>query len=231
MSARSCATSAMFRRAFTRTDLLVLLATVTVLALVSFASLTRSRQKAQLQTCISNLQAVGRAVLLYANDHAGRLPGPVPDQPGDSWWWYKEQVKGYLGLSGLSSTNDRLFACPLDRGYSDPQPFCMSARFDYTSYVFNGVTLFGMPNIAGWKLSSVKEPSRTLLVTEWAAHPPLSWHRSRTGRANRPFYCDAESVVAFTDGHVRLTKMYYDGFSAAYTRDPIPGYDYKFSGH
>ena len=66
---------------------------------------------------------------------------------------------------------------------------------------------------------------------EWAAHGPLSWHRSRTGKANAPFYRDAESVVAFTDGHVGLTRIYFDGFNAAFTRDPILGYSYKFSGN
>src|SRR5438132_14323448 len=40
------------------------------------------------------------------------LPGMVSGQPGDLWWWYKEQVKGYAGLSGPSSTNDRVFSCP-----------------------------------------------------------------------------------------------------------------------
>ena len=65
---------------------------------------------------------------------------------------------------------------------------------------------------------------------EWAAHPPISWHRSRTGKANVPFYNDAESIVAFIDGRVSMIKVYYDGYNAAYTRDPIPGYDYKYSG-
>ena len=66
---------------------------------------------------------------------------------------------------------------------------------------------------------------------EWVAHAPLSWHRSRTGRANTPFYNDAESVVGFVDGRVALIKVYYDGLNAAYTRDPAPGYNYKYSGH
>ena len=42
--------------------------------------------------------------------------------------------------------------------------------------------------------------------------------------------CDAQSVVAFVDGHVSFSKIYYDGYNAAYTRDPIGGYDYKYSG-
>src|SRR5262249_9399097 len=136
-----------------------------------------------------------------------------------------------VGLTGASSTNDHVFACPGDRGYSDAQPFCRNPRFDYGSYVFNGVTLPGVPNIAGWKVSSVVQPRRTLLTMEWAAHALLSWHRTRTGKANAPFYTDAECVVAFVDGHVGVSKIYYDGYNAAYTRDPIVGYDYQYSGN
>jgi hypothetical protein len=29
---------------------------------------------------------------------------------------------------------------------------------------------------------------------------------------------------------VSLTRIYYDGFNAAYTQDPIDGYDYQYSG-
>jgi prepilin-type processing-associated H-X9-DG protein len=216
--------------AFTRTDLVVVLSMIAVLAALIITPLTLLRNKARLNVCTGNLQQVGRAVLLYAEDHGTALPAPIVRHPGDFWWWYKEQVKGYVGLSGSSSPSDRVFACPVDRGYSDPHPFSMSARFDYGSYVFNGVALLGTPNIAGWKLPTVNQPARTLLVMEWAAHAPLSWHRSKTGKANAPFYCDAQSVVAFADGHVKLTKIYYDGYNAAYTRDPIPGYEYKYSG-
>jgi hypothetical protein len=217
--------------AFTRTDLIVMLAAAAVLAALVFTPLNLVRKRTRLNLCTSNLQQVGRAVLLYAADHETTLPAPTGAQTGDFWWWYKEQVKGYVGLTGPSSPHDRLFACPVDRGYSDPQPFCTNPRFDYGSYVFNGVTLYGTPNIAGWKLPTVNRPERTLLVMEWAAHAPLSWHRSKTGQANYPFYRDAECVVAFADGHVNLTKIYYDGYNAAYTRDAIPGYDYKYSGH
>jgi prepilin-type processing-associated H-X9-DG protein len=66
---------------------------------------------------------------------------------------------------------------------------------------------------------------------EWCAHAPLSWHRSRTGKANAPFYSDAEAMVAFLDGHAEIIPIYYDGYNAAYTRDPIAGYKYRYSGH
>ena len=96
-------------------------------------------------------------------------------------------MKHYAGLTGASSDKDTLFACPDDRGYSDPVPFHVSPRFDFNSYVFNGVALPGLPNIAGLPLSAVNQPKRTLMVMEWTAHAPLSWHRSKTGRQNSPF--------------------------------------------
>jgi hypothetical protein len=211
-------------------DLLITITTVAVLMALVVISMGRFRAKNQLTVCLANAMQINRAVLLYAKEHGDQLPDNVKGQPGDLWWWYKERVKAYVGLSGPSSPDDRLFSCPADRGYSDPRPFCKTARFDYNSYVFNGVQLPGAPNIAGWHVSSIQAPQRTLLVMEWPAHAPLSWHHSRTGRANGPFYRDAESVLGFVDGHVCFSPVYYDGYSPAYTRDPIFGYDYRFSG-
>ena len=219
------------RLAFTRTDLMVCVAILSVLLAVFVAQLTNRKMKAGLARCSANLHAIGRAVLDYAGDNEQRLPGLLADDPHSLWWWYKEQVKSYVSLKGESSARDTLFGCPQDRGYTDRIPFRLNGRFDFNSYVYNGVTLPGMPNIAGLRTSEIRRPQRTLLVMEWTAHAPLSWHRSRTGRENMPFYCDAQSVTAFVDGRVGLTRIYYDGYNAAYTQDPIAGYDYQYSGN
>jgi type II secretory pathway pseudopilin PulG len=215
---------------FSLPDLLVLVAIVALLASIGAVLAKRSKQQSNLALCVANLGRVDKAILAFANDNSGNLPGPEPDSKNDHWWFYKEQIKKYAGLGGASSPYDTVFACPDDRGYSEKQPFHLTPRFDFTSYVFNGVTLPGLPNIAGAVVSSVRKPARTLLVMEWTAHAPLSWHHSRTGAANGPFYNDAESVTAFVDGHAALTKIYYDGYNAAYTRDPISSYDYQYSG-
>ena len=219
---------------FTLTDLLVTLAALSLVAVLALAVVTRASAKTKLTQCLSNLQQVNQAVLKFAADHGGALPSTEGSPAPGGWWWYKEWVKGYVGLTAASSANDTVFACPLDRGYGDslsePQPFWRSARHDFTSYVFNGVDLPGIPNVAGRKVASIQTPTRTLLVMEWTAHAPLSWHRSLTGRANTPFYRDAESVVAFVDGHAALVKIYYDGLNPAFTRDPPPGYAYQYSG-
>jgi type II secretory pathway pseudopilin PulG len=221
--------------AFTLTDLLVTLAVISVLAAVLVPVVARARTGSRLSLCTGNLQQVSRAVLQYAHDHQERLPPVDGSPPPGGWWFYKDRVKAYLGLQGPSSPEEKVFACPEDRGYGEgterPRPFWQSRKHNFTSYVFNGVNLPGVPNIAGWELADIQAPARTLLVMEWVAHAPLSWHKSRTGKANTPFYCDAESVVGFVDGHVALTKIYYDGLNAAYTRDPPSGYDYKYSGN
>jgi hypothetical protein len=218
-------------RAFTRTDLLVAMAATSVLTALIVIPVTNAKRKARLATCLNNLQQVNRAVLQFATDHDQTLPGPTAGQPGELQWWYKEQVKRYAGITESSSASNTVFACPDDRGYTDPRPFYRSDRFDYGSYNFNGVLLPGAPNLAGLALSAITEPKRTLLTMEWTAHGPLSWHRSRTGKRNSPFYRDAESVVGFVDGHISLTPIYFDGYTPAYMRDPLPVYAYRYSGN
>jgi hypothetical protein len=222
-------------RGFGMTDLCVLIAVLALLAAIVLPLVAGARAKSRLAQCVANLQAVSRACLLYAQEHKDALPMLDASPAPGAWWYYKEQVKGYAGLSGPSSPNDKVFACPMDRGYGEgtekSQPFWQSKKHDYTSYVFNNVNLPGVPSLAGRTVTSVNEPGRTLLVMEFTAHAPLSWHKSRTGKANMPFYSDAESAVGFVDGHVKFVRIYYDGMNAAYTRDPIPGYEYKYSGN
>jgi len=218
---------------FTLPDLLVVVALLSVLAAIAVPLVAHNRAKSRLTQCIGNLQQVNRAVLLYANDEQGRLPSMKNCPAPGAWWYYKEQVKTYVNLTGPPSPEDKVFGCPDDRGYGEgteeSRPFRLSKKHLFTSYVFNGVNLPGMPNVAGREVASIKDPTTTLLTMEWTAHAPLSWHHSRTGRANMPFYNNAESVVGFVDGHVAFLPIYFDGCNAAYTCDPIPGYAYRYS--
>ena len=221
-------------RGFAFPDLLMTVAAVLLVLAIALPMLIDARARSRQAVCAENLQKVAAAIL-SASQIEGRLPQDDPAAKGvmgppPLWWFYKEQVKGQLMLKGPSSPADKVFACPDDRGYEENRPFRLSAKFDYGSYVFNGVNLPGYPNIAGRVVSTIKDPALTLLVTEWTARAPLSWHRSRTGKKNQPFYNDAESVVAFVDGHVDFIPIYYDGMNSAGTREPIPGYKYKYSG-
>src|SRR3954469_14488418 len=206
---------------FSGIDLLMAAAGICLLAAIIVPTTTRLRENARVSQCRANLAKITAAVLLYSEDNQKTLPLLPKTSANGVWWWYKEQVKHFAGLQGKSSPNDKLFACPSDRGFDEPVPFYQSQKSDYGSYCFNGVNLPGVPNIAGRQIPSIVDPGRTLLVMEWSAHAPLSWHKSKTGKSNLPFYDNAESMTSFVDGHVDLIKIYYDGLNAAYTRDPI----------
>ena len=62
------------------------------------------------------------------------------------------------------------------------------------------------------------------------ARPP-GLAQEQDGQEQHAFLLRRQSVVGFVDGHVSFSKIYYDGYNAAYTRDPIPGYDYQYSGN
>src|SRR6266404_4472912 len=56
------------------------------------------------------------AIRLYADDWSDSFPvlpqlNPYPNGVGA---YYKQLVKGYLGLSGAASSNEQVFVCPSD---------------------------------------------------------------------------------------------------------------------
>jgi prepilin-type processing-associated H-X9-DG protein len=59
---------------FTLTELLVVLATVILLALTAAPALSRARPKSQLARCASNMRLWGTATAMYLGDHNDRLP-------------------------------------------------------------------------------------------------------------------------------------------------------------
>jgi prepilin-type processing-associated H-X9-DG protein len=66
------------RPAFTFVELCVSVAIITILAAILFPVFARARQKARQATCASNLEQIGLAMRLYAEDHYGAFP------PGDN---------------------------------------------------------------------------------------------------------------------------------------------------
>jgi prepilin-type processing-associated H-X9-DG protein len=120
------------------------------------------------------------------------------------------------------------------------------SKFEYSSYAFNGgddstltvsnanisltATIRGLDGI---KLSSVKHPGRTVLVAEYPAMLPYSWHDPSShgvAYADGWMYSDSKNVVSFVDGHVSYIKMYLNiTNSLAKFYNPPAGYEYQWS--
>jgi prepilin-type N-terminal cleavage/methylation domain-containing protein len=258
-------------RAFTMIELLVVITVIVILAALLLPVLSAAKDRTKRTTCLNNLHQINLGVSMYSDDSNDKAPQASGTTRFINWTGYKKLMKTYVGLNGASSPADKLFACPADiyfynmnKGSLDYVSASVHAQAfsDYSSYIFNGGNLLQnvfknpkggpWPGIAGVKLSSIKQPSKTILVTEYTALFPYSWHspkprHSPTPTLSRmpsptewPFFNDAKNVVSFVDGHVSYINIYWNtngSFSGrtwlvpfACTYDPPDNYEYKWSG-
>ena len=247
-------------RGFTLIELLVVVAIIGVLAALLLPALGAAKRKAQRTACTDNLRQINLGLRMYSDD--SHDASPSPDGKGLNstnimplYAGYKALMKNYVGLNGASSPQDKLFQCPADTFYPNwlvtlgpPQEYFVQKSlhddplWDFSSYLFNGgdnvPRKFGgltptYPGLGGVKLSSVKHPSRTVLVAETGAFASFSWHDpSAHGVPNESGtkYNDSRNVVSFVDGHVSYIKIYWNpGHGEACWYNPPEGYDYQWS--
>lgn len=213
------------RRGFTLIELLVVIAIIGILAGLLLPALAQAKESSRRTACANNLRQVALAIRLYADDHADSLPvlpdpNPYPNGVGA---FYKELVKGYVGLKGPLVPGEKIFVCPSDRKIH------LDRGHAYTSYTFNGyeVSEGSLPRITGKRLSAIARPSAAVLAGEWTAFFGGAGHPFREGR-----HPDAKNIVGFVDGHVAQTKIFWDGVPGSQPRnyEPPPGYAYTWSG-
>jgi prepilin-type N-terminal cleavage/methylation domain-containing protein/prepilin-type processing-associated H-X9-DG protein len=233
-------------RAFTLIELLVVVGIIGLLAGLLLSGIGTAKAKARRIACANNLRQINLGLKMYADDSGDATPShSTPNDPTFSLVAYKSLMKSYVGHNGPSSGREKVFACPSDHFYYDevmsiaryvPHGLWEQSVSDYTSYAFNGGNAMAnsRPGIAGLKLSSIREPAKTVFVAEASAYIPWSWHQSKRPLSHENArFNNAMNMVSFVDGHVSYIRIYWDdnrsGLALHY--DPPPGYDYRWSGN
>lgn len=237
-------------------ELLVVIAIIAMLAALLMPSLARAKGKARQMVCLNNARQINLGVRLYADDFNDGLPNSdanaTATNRGLLYSGYKRLIKEYVASNAGAS--NQIFTCPADVFYpSFMRSGGGAARniqvglhttdaFDYSSYTFNGgdnqirsnrTDQWKELGLTGHSLSSVRQPSRAVLISEASAIVPWSWHEPAKGKLQ---YGDARNVVSFVDGRAAFVKIFWDGkrlsngaFTFAFNVNPPAGYQYQWS--
>lgn len=156
-------------RGFTLIELLVVIAIIAILAAILFPVFAAVKKKGLTTTCGSNLSQIGKACIMYANDHNGRMPlvadiqaNGTPSASAKNSAW-RSANGPYIGLNKYVKS-DKVFKCP---GPECSNCFQNGTRIE-VDYRFNelmGEFKWGIGFVSK-SLGACTQPSRFYVVSD-----------------------------------------------------------------
>ncbi|MGN0867558.1 MAG: prepilin-type N-terminal cleavage/methylation domain-containing protein, partial [Oligosphaeraceae bacterium] len=172
-------------QSFTLIELLTVIAIIAILSGLLLPAVGRARATAQKTACASNMGQLGKAELMFSNDHKNKT---VPVEAETDKYNYVYSIWEFVGES------EKVFLCPVDP-YEDnveykpllPDGNRKSMRFSYTvngmkvgatakqgvHWRYTGSSTTKLSELVkGWKpISTIKNPSSTISLAEGCLPP------------------------------------------------------------
>lgn len=203
----------MTRRAFTLTEILVVLGILALLAALAFPVFNSVRRRSYQASCASNLKQLGLAVSLYTQDYDGLFPrgGDPTDLNTDAWHtaadgiyeWQADQLPPLTYVLQPYIKNRKTWHCPADTGFDigdmsgeplDARPSSYE-RFGMSYYYRTELTLKRKKDLVAWDNQTPPQEHGTSEINVLSdGHG--SWHG-----ANEPWSARRYNVL-MADGRV-----------------------------
>lgn len=203
------------RSAFTLIELLVVIAIIAILAAILFPVFARARASARRTSCSSNLNQIGKALLMYTNDWDETFP------PKRTTGWDDGVIVFQLDKY---TTAKNIWRCPDDCGAPwATRPTDFEERG--SSYYYN-FHCEHYPLAEPVQLSDIKNPAIRMMNYDHAVHSrswadgPIkwAWHDlgPNTKNSNNVTFCDghtkflpiAEPVIGRRPGELAKSGLY-----------------------
>lgn len=222
------------RAGFTLIELLVVVAIVAILAAVLFPVFTRAKEAGRRSSCAMNLMQIHRAMLMYCNDWAGRLPwanawynigaGPVGNTPSPPDARFVGQV-----LRPYENNKADLWKCPTSP-YKLTDPHFWNWVGYYNLFSYSVAAAGTAPDATSLSGQPMERPDFTVnwmldkngQVKSWGATRqvklPILWDQRKT-------HWDVANNRAATDKEYSL--MHYDGWNVLFLDGHVKFYTEK----
>lgn len=169
-------------QALTVIDILVVIATLSLLATVALARVTSPAADAQRKMCVNNLKQIGLAFRIWAGDNGDRYPAQVPARLGGAQEAAaRGNAAGIFQVMSNELSSPKILVCPADTNRFAADQFATGFDNSHLSY-FAGVDAndrYPQRLLSGDSNLGVDDTSVKSGLAELAAGAPVSWTSER----------------------------------------------------